>query len=494
MGQDKVIVIGGGFAGLSAACFLAKAGKQVTLLEKNSTTGGRCRAFEAEGFTFDMGPSWYWMPDVFERFFQSFGHTTADFYELVRLDPSYQVFFSDGDIVKLPADYKELRQLFESYEPGSATKLDKFLKDAAYKYEVGLGEYVHKPSLSVTEFIEWKVIASFMKMDLFSNISKEIRSKFKHPKLVELLEFPVLFLGAKPEDTPALYSLMNYADIKLGTWYPMGGMVEIPKAMTKIALSLGVNIVTDSPVTALNVEGRKIESVSVGGITYYADDIVSSADYHHTESQLLPSTHMSYSEKYWDQRVMAPSSLLYYIGVNRRVDGLLHHNLFFDTDFQRHASQIYDTHEWPDDPLFYVCCPSKTDPNVAPEGMENLFILIPLAVGIEDNQVKHDELLDIVLDRMTLRIGSDIRDGIIYKRSFCLDDFKSAYNSFKGNAYGLANTLMQTAFLKPKMKSKKIDNLLFAGQLTTPGPGVPPSLISGEVVAKYLINNSSAKF
>jgi len=468
--KKDVIVIGGGFAGLSAACYLAKAGKKVTLLEKNSALGGRCRSFEAEGFTFDMGPSWYWMPDVFERFFQNFGHTTSDFYELKRLDPSYQVIFEDGDIMKMPADYNQLRDLFESYESGSAKKLDQFLADAAYKYEVGLGEYVQKPSLSITEFMDWRVVSTFMKMDLFSNISKEIRSKFSNPKLIELLEFPVLFLGAKPQDTPALYSLMNYADIKLGTWYPMGGMAEIPKAMVTIAAELGV-------------------SVSTQDNTYDVDHIVSCADYHHTEVALLKKKHNSYPTSYWDKRVMAPSSLLYYIGVDKKVEGLLHHNLFFDTDFQRHARQIYDNPEWPDRPLFYVCCPSKTDDSVAPQGKENVFILIPLAAGLEDDINKHKELLDLALDRIRLRLGVDLRDHIIYKRSFCLDDFKSEYNSFKGNAYGLANTLMQTAFLKPKMKSKKVDNLMYAGQLTTPGPGVPPSLISGEVVANYIVKN-----
>lgn len=486
--MKRTIVIGGGFAGLSAACFLAQNGQAVTLVEKNKQIGGRCHSFEAEGFVFDMGPSWYWMPDVFERFYQQFGHTTSDFYELIRLDPSYQVIFSDGDKMVLPASYEDMRSLFEKYEKGSAQKLDKFLEDGAYKYEVGMKEFVHKPSLSIGEFADWRIAKDFLRLDLLKSISREINSKFKHTKLRQLLEFPVLFLGAKPQDTPALYSLMNYADIKLGTWYPMGGMVEIPRAMMRIAEELGVDIKLDHGVTDLKINNSRIVEVVTTQESFSVDSVISTADYHHTETKLLPPKYRSYSDKYWSTRQMAPSSLLFYVGLDKKIEGLLHHNLFFDTDFERHADQIYTTLEWPDQPLFYVCCPSKTDPSVAPEGKENLFFLIPLAAGIEDNMTKRETLFDILVARLHERIGVDIKKHIVYKRSFCVEDFKTVYNSFKGNAYGLANTLMQTAFLKPKLASKKVKNLLFAGQLTTPGPGVPPSLISGEVAAKYLLD------
>ena len=490
--MSKVGVIGGGFAGLAASCFLAKEGHEVLLIDKHDTPGGRCRAFEAEGFTFDMGPSWYWMPDVFERFFAQFGYTSGDFYKLVRLDPSYQIIYSDGDILKVPATYEALRETFESYESGSAAQLDAFLKDAAYKYEVGMKDYVHKPSLKLAEFMDARVLSSFMKIDLFKSISKEIRSRFKHPKLIQMLEFPVLFLGAKPSNTPALYSLMNYADIKLGTWYPMGGMSEIPKAMSKIAEELGVKMKLSESVHSLRITHKHIKDIVTDRGGYDVDAVISSADYHHTETALIDPLYRSYSDEYWEKRAMAPSSLLFYIGIDKKVEGLLHHNLFFDTDFDRHASQIYDTLEWPDQPLFYVCCPSKTDPSVAPEGKENLFFLIPISAGIEDDKQKHEELFDILVARIKHHIGVDISKDIIYKRTFCVEEFTKVYNSFKGNAYGLANTLMQTAFLKPKMKSKKVDNLLFAGQLTTPGPGVPPSLISGEVAAKFLHKSLSS--
>ena len=481
-----VVVIGAGFAGLSAACFLAQAGYEVTIVEKNSSIGGRCRSFEAEGFTFDMGPSWYWMPDVFDRFFEQFGRKTSELYELERLDPSYQVFF-ENEITPLPADYNELKALFEKIEPGSAIQLEKFLKSAQYKYEQGMGTYVHKPSLSPIEFLDGKVLKSFLRLNMLSSIASEIKAKFKNPKLIELLSFPVLFLGAKPVDTPAMYSLMNYADIKLGTWYPKGGMVEIPKAMGKVAQDLGVQIILNESVSHFDFVKNRITAVNTETRTIHADHVISTADYHHTEQAILPQALRTYTSDYWDKRVMAPSSLLFYIGVNKKIEGLEHHNLWFDTDFDRHAEQIYDQPEWPDQPLFYVCCPSKTDASVAPEGQENLFLLVPLAADLTDTEEHREKIFALIMDRMEARLGQEIRSNIVYKRSFCVEDFKSEYNSFKGNAYGLANTLMQTAFLKPRMKSKKVSNLLYAGQLTTPGPGVPPSLISGEVAAKYLM-------
>ena len=484
--MSEIVVVGGGFAGLSAASYLAKAGHKVTLLEKNNQLGGRCRSFKEEGFTFDMGPSWYWMPDVFEKYFGDFGFKASDFYRLTRLDPSYRVFYNDKSTFDIPADYDQLQGLFEDIETGSAEKLDAFLSDAKHKYQIGLGEFVYKPSLSITEFMDIRILKDAFRMDLFKSISGEIRKKFKDPKLIQLLEFPVLFLGAKPNQTPALYSLMNYADIKLGTWYPDGGMVEIPKAMSKIVHDLGVQVKLGEVVQELRTEARLIKGVKTNHSFYECDAIISSADYHHTETKLLPSNLRSYSDQYWESRVMAPSSLLFYIGTDRKIPNLLHHNLFFDADFDEHASLIYDKPSWPDNPLFYACCPSKTDATVAPEGSENIFLLVPLSAGLKDNMQEREALFDILVARLKQHTGVDIKEHIVYKRSFCVEDFKTEYNSFKGNAYGLANTLKQTALLKPRLKSKKIKNLYFAGQLTTPGPGVPPSLISGKVAAEEL--------
>ena len=488
--MKKVIVIGSGIAGLSAAASLASKGYDVTVVEKNNKPGGRINLFEEEGFVFDMGPSWYWMPEIFEDFYQRFGHTASDFYDLKRLDPSYRVIFKDGSTLDVPADFDALKKIFDEYEPGSGAKLQKFIDQAAYKYEVGMQEFVWKPGKSIFEFTKLKVLKSLFRIQLFQSISKEIKAVVRNQNLRQLLEFPVLFLGAAPQDTPALYSLMNYADLKLGTWYPDGGMYKIAEAFYKIALEQGVKFKFSEEVTSFSYYANGIAEVITKKDKYKTDLVVANADYHHIDQNVLDKQHAQYDASYWDSRKMAPSSLLFYLGVNKKLPGLLHHNLFFDADFSRHAHEIYKDPKWPDDPLFYVCAPSVSDPTVAPEGKENLFLLMPLAPDLKgETEEKQEAYLKMIVERIEKQIGISFYDDIIYKKSFGIKDFKNAYNSFKGNAYGLANTLMQTAVLKPSLKSKKMSNLYFAGQLTTPGPGLPPSIISGQVVANEIIKD-----
>lgn len=484
--KKKINILGSGVAGLSCASFLAQAGHEVTLFEKNPTIGGRARQFEADGFTFDMGPSWYWMPEVFEKFYNKFGHTTSDFYELKRLDPSYRIFWQDDSQTDIPASLDEFYALFEELEPGSSVHLKKFLAEAAYKYDVGVNDLVHRPSLSWLEFLDKRVISGLFKMHLTNSFSGYIRKYFKHPKILSLLEFPILFLGAMPKDTPALYSLMNYADIELGTWYPMGGMYKIIEAFEKIAIEQGVKIHTSSEVSSFDLKNNKATHLNSNHQKFEADYFISGADYYHTDQVLLKGN-SNYTEKYWDKRKMAPSCLLFYIGVNKEIPNLLHHNLFFDEDFDQHAVEIYQDPSWPKAPLFYVCCPSKTDDSVAPKRMENLFLLVPLAPNLQDSETKREEYFELILSRLEKRTKTSIKENIVYKKSYCIDDFKNDYHAYKGNAYGLANTLMQTAKLKPSIKHKTIQNVYFTGQLTVPGPGVPPSIISGEVVAKQVL-------
>lgn len=490
----KSIVIGAGFAGLSAAANLAKAGFDVTILEKNDQPGGRARQFSANGFVFDMGPSWYWMPDVFDQFFAPFGRKVSDYYSLQRIDPSYCIHFDDDSRLDLPASLSGIRNVFEQLEPGSGLSFDAFLDEARYKYEVGMGEFVHKPSLSIWEFADWRILVNLFRLQLLQSFSGHIRKKFSHPKLLQLLEFPVLFLGATPAKTPALYSLMNYADMALGTWYPMGGMYKIVEAMVSLAREWGVQIHTGEEVRRIVTEKGKVTGVETVAGTYQADIVVSAADYRHTDTDLLSGAHRNYGHDYWEKRDMAPSCIIYYIGVNRRIPALLHHNLFFDRDFERHAGTIYESKTWPDDPLFYVSCPSRTDPSVAPEGCENLFILIPVAPGLADNEEIRSHYFDLVMQRLEQKVGHNIRDAIVYQRSYAYRDFERDYHAFKGNAYGLANTLRQTAFRKPSLKSKYANNLYYCGQLTTPGPGVPPSIISGQVVADLIQREHGAPY
>lgn len=488
--MKKVVIIGAGIGGLSAAAVLAKAGFHVTVVEKNEKAGGRINSFEAEGFRFDMGPSWYWMPETFENFYNLFGYTTSDFYDLKRLDPSYKVFFQD-EAIEVPANYSEIRSLFERFEPGSAGRLDQFLSEAKYKYDVGMSEFVWKPGKSLLEFFDLKVLKSVFKLQMFSSIKKAVSKVVSHDKLRQILEFPILFLGATPKNTPALYSLMNYADIKLGTWYPMGGMYKIAEAFYKIALSQNVEFIFNDPVIEFQFKRNEISHVITKTQKFGCDYVLANADYHFIDQQILPKKLADYNSKYWDSRKMAPSSLLVFIGLNKKMNGLTHHNLFFDTDFDKHASQIYNEPAWPENPLFYVCCPSITDPTVAPSGQENLFLLIPIAPDLKDSAHFKEKYLDIMINRIEHHTNCSFKEDIIFKKYFSVGDFKTYYNSFKGNAYGLANTLDQTAILKPSLKSKKVSNLYFSGQLTTPGPGLPPSIISGQVAADQIIKRES---
>jgi phytoene desaturase len=474
---------------------MAKAGWDTTILEKQSTPGGRARQLHAKGFTFDIGPSWYWMPDVFERFFGCFGKKVSDYYQLDRLDPSYRIYWPE-DSMDISANYNTLRNLFENIESGSSEMLDVFMKEAQYKYEVGINKLVHKPGQSLAEFADLDLIKGVFKLDVFTSMKKHIGKHFKNKKLQQLLEFPVLFLGALPKDTPALYSLMNYADVKSGTWYPKGGMYKIVEGMYQLAIELGVKFNFNHNVIKLDVESGMVKKVFTETINsnheikptvFDADVVVGGADYHFIESKLLPAKYRSYSDAYWNKRVMAPSCLIYYVGLDKKLNNVLHHTLFFDVSFDVHGKEIYTTPQWPTEPLFYVSVTSVSDDSVAPVGFENLFFLIPVASGLqEDTEELRDKYFEDIIDRYEKRIGQTVKDAIIFKKSYSVSNFIEDYNAFKGNAYGLANTLMQTAVLKPGCRSKKIKNLFYTGQLTVPGPGVPPSLISGEVVAKEI--------
>lgn len=489
--KKKVIVIGAGFAGISAATGLANEGFEVTVLEKNESPGGRARKFETQGYTFDMGPSWYWMPDIFESYFEKFDKKVADYYELKRLDPSYRIYYGTNDVVDLPADLDKMYALFESIEEGAGAKLKDFLKEAEYKYNVGMKEFVHKPGISFLEFAELRLLKAAMKLHMFQSFHQYTRKYFSNPRILQILEFPILFLGGTGRKTPALYSLMNYGDIKLGTWYPMGGMFKIVEGMVKLAQEKGVKFIYNSPVEKFEFENGRIKAAVSGTTTFEADYFVGAADYHHIEQNLLPVEYRKYSEKYWDSRVMSPSSLLWYIGVNKKLDKLEHHNLLFDEDFEAHSRAIYENPAWPEKPSAYVCMTSKYDKTVAPEGHENLFLLIPVAPGLQDSTEIREKYLKIIIERLERLSGEKILGHIDFMRSYAQSDFISDYNAYKGNAYGLANTLMQTAFLKPSIKSPKLKNLYYAGQLTVPGPGVPPALISGQIVTKLITENES---
>lgn len=481
--MKKIIVVGSGFSSLSVASYLAQEGHQVDIFEKNEMPGGRARQFKRDGFTFDIGPSWYWMPDVFESYFGNFGKKVADYYKLEKLDPGYEVYFDNHESIKIGDSLEKIYAAFEAEEAGSSIPLKRFIKKAADNYDIAIKDLVYRPGISPLELV---TPATIKRVGYFlSTIKKEVMKEFKNPRLAQILQFPVLFLGAKPSQTPAFYNFMNFADFGLGTWHPDKGMYSVVEGMTQLAKELGVTFHLNETVEEIIVENKKAVGIISNGKRYNADVVISGADYHHSETLLKPQ-YRAYSEAYWDKKTFAPSSLLFFIGIDKKVKNVSHHTLFFDVDFDAHAADIYDHPKWPKEPLFYANFPSITDASMAPKGKEACFLLIPIAPGLEDTEELRQKYFDIVIKRLESLTDQSIRDSILFSESFCVNDFVAQYNSYKGNAYGMANTLLQTAFLRPKLKSKKVENLYFTGQLTVPGPGVPPSLISGKLVANLV--------
>ena len=485
--RKKIAIIGAGFSGLSAAAFTAQSGFEVHVFETHDQPGGRARQFAIkEGYVFDMGPSWYWMPDIIEKFFAHFEHKSSDFYTLKSLNPQFEMIFSN-DKMSIPNDFDELKKLFEQIEKGAGKQLERFMKSAKFKYEVGMNEFVNKPCYNWLEFASLKIAKSSFKLDLLTNFKNYVAKYFKDEKLRTIMEFPVIFLGASPKNIPALYSLMNYGGYALGTHYPMGGFYQLVLAMKKIAENQGATFHFNHTVENINVEKDKVNSLTINGKIHHFDAVIASSDYHHTES-LLSKEYRNYTEENWNSRTFAPSCLIYYLGIKEVIPNLKHHTLFFENDLEGHISSIYEEKDWPEKPLFYSCCPSKTDPTVAPKGKENLFLLMPIAINIKDDEAVREKYLLEMVGRLEKHTGIiDLMSKVEYKRSYCVSDFKDDYHAFGGNAYGLANTLNQTAVFKPKIKNKKLKNLFYTGQLTVPGPGVPPAIISGKIVATEII-------
>ncbi|MBU8881898.1 phytoene desaturase [Kaistella sp. DKR-2] len=486
--MKKIIIVGSGFSSLASACYMAKAGFEVTVLEKNEQIGGRASLMEIDGFKFDMGPSWYWMPDIFERFFADFNKKVSDYYQLEKLSPGYRVYFGKNDFIDISDEPEEIIETFDRIENGSARHLRTFMKKAKSNYEIAMQDLVYNPGKSVLELVS---VETAKRLPLFvHNISETVRKNIKNPKLRSILEFPVLFLGAKPNNTPAFYNFMNHADFGMGTWYPKGGFNAVAKGMQKLAEELGVKFLVNEKVLKIQTENNSAKSVITETGIFEADIVISGADYAHTET-LLNRDEKNYSADYWQKKTFAPSSFLYYVAFDRKVPQLQHHNLFFDTDFEQHAEEIYDTKSLPKKPLFYANFSSKTDPDLCPEGKEIGFFLIPVAVDLEDSKEIHDQYFELIMDRIEKNTGENLRSAVIFMKSFGVNDFKERYHSCRGNAYGLANTLLQTSVLRPQIDNKKIKNLFYTGQLTVPGPGVPPALISGKVVTDYILKNKN---
>ncbi|MFC6835150.1 phytoene desaturase family protein [Halomarina ordinaria] len=486
----SVVVVGGGFGGLSAACYLARAGADVEVLEKNEQMGGRASRLEADGFRFDMGPSWYLMPDVFERFFSHFGKEPSDYYELERLDPHYRIFYKDGDRVDVTDDRGEMVELFESIEPGAGEALEDYLDTSETHYEVAMEKFVYEDRPRLRDWVDLDVMrAAPIGLQLVGTMDGYVADYFDDPKLQQIMQYTLVFLGGSPKNTPALYNMMAHVDFNMGVFYPDGGIGAVVDGLVSLGEELGVEFTTDAEVTEVTKRREGFHVETTDGAVYRPEFVVSDADYAHTEQELLPEHERQYDADYWASRTYAPSAFLLYLGVEGDVDPLEHHTLVLPTDWDSHFDDIFEDPAWPDDPAYYACVPSRTDDAVAPEGHSNLFLLVPVAPGLEDTPELRAEYREFVLADLAEHTGVDLRDRIVFEKSFCVDDFAARYNATQGTALGLAHTLRQTALLRPPHRSKAVSGLYFTGGFTTPGIGVPMCIIGGEHTAGALVDD-----
>jgi phytoene desaturase len=487
----RIAVIGSGFGGLSAAAYLAAAGADVTVLEKNEQLGGRASVLDRAGFRFDMGPSWYLMPDVFERFFSHFDRAPSDYYGLELLDPHYRIFWKDGDRLDVTADIETTKAAFGSYETGAGEALERYLEQAEETYEVGMEHFVYEDRPRFRDYMDWEVAKNARGLGLLGSMRDHVGDYFDHEKLRQVVQYSLVFLGGSPTNTPAIYNLMSHVDFNLGVHYPDGGMAAVVEAVAELGRELGVEFRTGSEVHGISGSRGAFELGSSAG-RIEADLVVSNADYAHTEQALLELDNRQQDERYWDKRTYAPSAYLLYLGIAGELDELAHHSLVLPTDWDPHFEAIFDTPAWPDDPAYYLCAPSETDDSVAPEGCSALFALVPIAPGLPDGEAVREQYRAQLLDDIAANTGVELRDRILVEETFSVSDFASRYNARDGTALGLAHTLRQTGPLRPGHRSSALDGLYYTGAYTTPGIGVPMCLISGQHTAEAILADRPA--
>ena len=485
----KTIIVGAGFGGLAAAALLARDGAEVTVLEKNEQAGGRASVHRDAGFTFDMGPSWYLMPDVFERFFAEFGRKPADFFELKRLDPSYRIFFGDGRTVDIPSDTEKTIELFDTFEKDGGEKLRRYLKSAEELYTLAMKDMLYRDYRSALDFFSGRLLFKGPKLlSVFENLDSFVDRYFTSDEAKKIVQYSIGFLGGAPSNTPALYHIMSHIDLTMGVFYPEGGIRAVVEAVRGLAAEHGAEFRFNEPATRIHVQRDRAVAVETPAGRYPADVVLVNADYPHAELSLLDDQARTYGRKYWSERVLAPSAMVLYLGLNRQVEGLAHHTLLLKKDWEKGFETLFDPAKaaWPESPSYYVNVPSKTDTTAAPPGGETLFVLVPLAPGLPDTPERRQLLRDHILTHLESTIGEPIRDAIVSERCFALDDFATRYNAYKGTALGLSHTLSQTALWRPAHRSKQVSNLYYSGQYTHPGIGVPMTLISSQIVAKEI--------
>ena len=482
--MKRVVVIGAGLGGLATAALLANDGWEVTLLEKNEGPGGRARVWESLGFFYDMGPSWYLMPDAFHRYFRLFGKTASDFFSLVRLDPQFRVFSGTGDVYDVRDDLRANAELFNRLEPSGAAKTERYLEMARKQYDLSVRHFLYRDYDGLTDFLHKEILTKGLRLGVLGSVHKLAAKEIRDERLQQILEFTMVFIGGNPKQTPGLYALMSSIVLDRGVWYPMGGIGMIVRALQELGQAKGVRYEYGCPARGIRASDGRASEVLTDLGAFPADVVISNADYHHTETMLLDRNVRTYDDKFWRRRVLSPSAFILYIGLDRRLDGLLHHNLYFEKNWDIHFDAVFRNPAWPERFSYYVSCPSKTDPSVAPPGMENLFFLVPVAPGMDDTDDMREAFAGRVLDHFEQMTGQTIRRNMVVRRIFSQQDFIADYNTYKGTAFSLSHTLFQTAVFRPRRRSRRLTNLYFTGQYTHPGVGMPMVFIAAELTAK----------
>ncbi|WP_210443391.1 phytoene desaturase family protein [Nocardioides sp. SYSU D00065] len=517
-GPRRVVVIGGGIAGLASAALLASRGHTVDLLEKNDDLGGRVGSVERDGFRFDTGASWYLMPEVFEHFFELLGTTADAELDLTVLDPSYRVFFEGHrDPVDVRPDREHNRALFEAIEPGAGDRFDAYLRSARDTYDMALRRFLYSNFDSPAAFLHPDVVRRTPALGrlLTRSLESHAAGFFSDNRLRQVLGYPAVFLGSSPSRAPSMYHLMSHLDLGDRVLYPQGGFTRLIEVVASLARRHGARLHTGATVTAIRTADaerpRRGGRPRVAGVEYAggdgrttvpADVVVGAADLHHLETQLLPPGLQTHPEPMWRGRSPGPGAVLAMLGVEGRLPELAHHSLFFTADWEQNFGDIFGADaRVPDPASIYVCKPSQTDPTVAPEGCENLFVLVPVPA---DSSIGHggddgggseavERAADAAIDQVASWAGvPDLRRRIRVRHTVGPDDFAARYNSWRGGALGLEHTLRQSAFLRPGNVSAKVDGLLYAGASTVPGVGLPMCLISAELVLKRLSGDRSS--
>lgn len=493
MSKKKILIIGAGFGGLASAALLAKDGYQVTVIEKNEQAGGRAGLLKAKGFQFDMGPSWYMMPDVFERYFKIFGKSSKDFYHLKPLTPQYRVFFENQEYIDISGNISKDKALFEKLEPGFSQNFDRYLQESKEKYEIAMNAVLYKNMDTIFDLISPEMAKAGPKMGIFQPMHSYVKKFFKHPRIQKILEYNLVFLGCSPQNAPSLFSLITHVDWNLGVWYPKEGMYAIVEALVKLGKQYGVTYIYNAPVEQIIVKNKKVSGVQTLKKFYPADAVISNADYAFTEDILSDQSLRSYAKKWWQKKTLAPSAFLLYLGIKGKIPKLQHHTLYFGDDWDEHFKSVFTSKKWPKNPSVYINVTSRSDKKVAPPGHENLMVLVPVAPGLSETEESKKTYAKFIISFIEKKLQISLEKNIVYQKIFSVSDFSSRYNSYQGNALGgLAHTFFQSSIWRPNNTSKKIPNLFFAGANTVPGIGIPPAIISSHLVreriSKYFSN------